>query len=360
MPLPNLNPAMAALAAFGRLPPPPWQSLLRSTGYRLRPPRPWEPGNSPARDAVLASGLAEPRQLSTVLCERRGGPVPTIVVGGFVPDAPEQVFLLRGFLLRQGSVFYANYPRRGFSAELFGSQLDDLVADLNRRRGRPPVVLAVSFGAGIVLDWLGRRAAAGSPPDLAGCVLVSPVACAADLVAPGEAKPQTLAGRALRPYLEAGPEPDPAIVEKSRTIFAKMFEAGAQNQESLLALMSPEELRTLHSRVMGSIRDVDPRGAWERVRALREMSLPRGVLSRAPALVLYAEKEGSVLDPRSPTRTVLESSLEALFPSGRCLTVAGGVPPVQHASLIFHHHRFLPPIANFYRGLRARRQPLAA
>jgi hypothetical protein len=69
----------------------------------------------------------------------------------------------------------------------------------------------------------------------------------------------------------------------------------------------------------------------------------------APALILYAEKEGSVMADTSPTRRLLERSHEALFPRSECRVVSGGPTPAQHASLIFHHHQFLPHIAAFYR-----------
>lgn len=276
-----------------------------------------------------------------------------------MPDATEQVFLLRSFLLRQGSVYYLNYPRRGFSLDLACAQLDDLAAELSLRQGRPPVLLGVSFGAGVAFEWL-RRARAQRPP-LAGAVFVSPVAAAADLVSPADPKPATLLGRALRPYLEGSGGPDPALIERSRAIFSKMFEAGAQNREGLKLLMTPGELRLLHSRVMAAIQGVDAAGAWERVQALKAMTPPDCELCRSPVMVLYAEKESSVLDPRSPTRAILESSIRTVFPAGECRVVSGGESPVQHASLIFHCRQFMVPIAGFYRGLRsARRQRLAA
>jgi pimeloyl-ACP methyl ester carboxylesterase len=370
MPALTLSPAFAALAAFTRFnPPQPIHTFLRTTGYKLRPPRPLPhlARITRARDAVLASGVAGPHQLATLLCERRPGPVPTIVLGGFVPDATEQVFLLRGFLLKHGTVYYLNYPRTGFSLDLICAQIDDLVTELTILHGQRPVLFGVSFGAGLIIEWLRRSRLAGRSPELSGTIIISPVACAADIVAPDEPKPSTLIGRALKPFLDAGSgHVAPGVIEKARVIFTKMFEAGAQNQNSLRALMSVAELRHLHAHVIAAIQSIDFTGACERLSALRQLPAlsawdggPRP-LSTAPTLILYAEKEGAVLHERSPTRAALSTTLSAFFPSGTHQIIAGGTSPVQHASLIFHYFQFLPPITAFYRGLKTRNVRLAA
>jgi len=371
MPALSFPPALSALTAFTRFaPPPPWQTLLRSTAYKLRPPRPvpHAPLITRARAAVLASGRAETRQLATLLCENRGGSRPTIVLGGFVPDSTEQLFLLRDHLLRHGTVYYFNYARLGFSIDLMCAQLDDLVEELAHRRGQPPVIFGVSFGAGLVLEWLRRARDTGLRPPLAGVILVSPVACAADVVEPGATKPGTLLGRALSPYLQGAARVADAAVEKSRAVFLRMFEAGAQNRASLRLVLTPGELRHLRDSVLDAIHSIDHTGACERVGALRDMAAPSAwnapggspLLSRAPTLVLFAEKESAVLTATSPTRATLEHTLHALFPRGECRVISGGASPVQHASLIFHYFQFLPPVTAFYRRLRDGKIRLAA
>ncbi|MGC4072010.1 MAG: hypothetical protein QM760_05745 [Nibricoccus sp.] len=108
-------PALSFFSAFGRMSPTqPLRTLIRTTGYKLRPPKPlpFSPEVRRAQEAVLAGGVAGPHQKAEILHEVRNGPTPTIVLGGFVPDATEQVFLMRGFLLKHGSVFYFNYPRQ--------------------------------------------------------------------------------------------------------------------------------------------------------------------------------------------------------------------------------------------------------
>jgi pimeloyl-ACP methyl ester carboxylesterase len=372
MPALSLSPALSLIAAFTRFAPPqPVHTFLRAAGYKLRPPRPLPhlPAITRTHDDALARGPSAQHQRCSILVERRFGTTPTIVLGGFVPDATEQVFLLRGFLLRRGSIYYFNYPRGGFSTELACAQLDDLVEEINQVHRQRPVIFGVSFGAGLVLEWLRRSRTAGRSPDLAGVVLVSPVACAADIVVPGEAKASTLIGRALKPYLDSGATVAPGVIEKSRAIFAKMFEAGAQNREALRALMTTDELRHVRDSVLGAIQSIETAGACERVHALSAMtplspwnSAENLPLCDAPTLVLYAEKESAVIPAGAPTRRALESAMSAFFPRGelRVVSAESGGSPVQHASLIFHYFQFLPHVAAFYRGLKSGKFPLAA
>lgn len=297
----------------------------------------------------------------------RGG-VPTIVLGGFVPDAGEQIFLLRRFLLSTGDVYTVHYPAEGFSLPLLLAQLDDLLADLVAR-GQRPVIFAVSFGAGIALEWLRRTRERGLVLPLGGVVLVSPVACVDDVVPPGPGKPGTLIGRALKPFLLEGADPSPAAVERSRVLFARMFEAGAQNKLALRRLMTARELQLLHEGVLGTIRGITDEGARARVQALRQMRAPTAYfapgllpLTSSPVLVLFAEREEGMLDPGAPSLFAFRQAHRAYFPEGtvREVRAAPGQPPVQHASLVFHVFEFLPPLQAFYARLRAQRWPLAA
>jgi hypothetical protein len=371
MPALSLSPALQLLAQFSQLSPAlSIRTFIRTARYKLRPPRPlpFSPTVRRAQETVLERGVAEPRQKSTVLHEQRKGGVPTIVLGGFVPDATEQVYLLRGRLLEFGSLYYFNYSRHGFSVDLFCAQLDDLVEELVTLHGQRPVLFTVSFGCGLLLEWLRRGRSAGRTPALGGVILVSPVACVEDLLEPGATKPSTLLGRAINPYIQAKGTVSAAGIEKSRAVFTKMFEAGAQNKESLYTLMTKGELERLRAGVLGTIRNLDAAGACERVQALKGMSAPAAYfspeilpLSDAPALILYAEKEGSVITERSPTRFALERAPRAYFSdvTVQVITNPRG-NPVQHASLIFHVFNFLPPIKDFYRRLKKRKLRTAA
>ncbi|HTB80915.1 MAG TPA: alpha/beta hydrolase [Opitutaceae bacterium] len=362
--LSDLFPALSLFTQLGRFAPArPLRTLIRTTSYKLRPPqqRLFTPTVRRAQETVLQSGAAGEHQRATVLWERSRGRVPTIVLGGFVPDATEQVFMLRGFLLKSGSVYYFNYPRHGFSNELLFAQLDDLVEELAELHGQKPVVFAVSFGGGLLMEWLKRAQRAGRKIDLNGSLIISPVACVEDLLTPGEAKPSTLLGRAVKPYLNG--HASPSGVEKSRAIFSKMFESGAQNKEALRAIMTRDELHRLREAVMGAIRDINFTGACERMQSLKQMEAPGAYfspallpLSEAPALILYAEKESSVITENSPTRFAFETAHRAYFPRSTYRLIANQHgSPVQHASLIFHSSNFLPPISAFYKQLKPRR-----
>jgi pimeloyl-ACP methyl ester carboxylesterase len=345
------------------------QSFFRVKSHRQKAPRPrfFTPAVTRASDAALMRGVGEPRQLATILCEDQPGQHPTIVLGGFVPDSTEQVFLLRRMLFQSGSVYYLNYSRRGFSLELLCAQLDDLVEELTVLRGQRPVIFTVSFGGGLLVEWLRRDRAGLRPADIAGTILVSPVACVGDVLDPAESKPATLTARALKPYFDPPGKMSHTVVERSQAIFSKMFNAGAQNRDALLGLMNADEIGPFLEGIMVSIKGLDFAGASERVRALGQFVEPdawsapdRTVLTEAPTLILYAESEGTVLTGNSPTRAALNTGLMQLFPKGECRVVTGGASPVQHASLIFHHHQFLPHVANFYKNLKAGKVSVAA
>lgn len=367
MPAPESAPIFSFFSALGVAPWRPLQTFVRTTEERFRPARvtPYQPAIMHAQAAALREAAGSTELRATIRRELGTGRVPTIVLGGMVPDASEQVFLLRRFLLRSGDIYYVSYPRSGFSVDLLAAQLTDLVAEL-AAKGQTPVILAVSFGAGIVLEWLRRARIAKCDPALGGLILVSPVTCAADLLAPGSAKPSTLIGRALRPFLDPSMTTTEAMVEKSRVIFLRMFEAGAQNKLALRALMTAPEVQRLRSAVMTTIRGLTAEGARQRVLALAAMCAPTDYfsprllpLTDAPTLVLFAEREDAVLDAGAPVLFALERAPRAYFPRGAVQRISAkpGGAAVQHASLIFHVFEFLPPLQAFYQSMR--RRPLA-
>ncbi len=153
---------------------------MRTTEERFRPSSAsvYLPSIMAAQRAWRSRGAAGPG--ATVTREPCRGRTPTLVLGGFVPDSAEQVFLLRRFLLQAGDLFALNYPRESFCVDLLCAQLDDLVAELAARQERP-IIFGVSFGAGLLLEWLQRKRRAGESPAIAGVVLVSPVAGVADV-----------------------------------------------------------------------------------------------------------------------------------------------------------------------------------
>lgn len=339
----------------------PIRTLWRSAGYKLRPPRPatYTPVVTWRQDALLANGEARSDQRAHLLREQRPGPVPTIVIGGFVPDATESVYLVRGMLLRHGSVYYFNFPPGGFSTKLFLAQLEDLVEELTTIHEAPPVVLTISFGCGLLLEWLRRARRGDETVSLRGVVMISPVTCTADVLEPGAAKPSTLLGRALLPFMSVSQPITDRQIERCRSLLLRMFEAGAQNKQAVRALLTRGELLHLRHRVMGTLRNITVGGALERVRALIGMEPPSGYftqaiapLCEAPTLILFAEKESSVLTATAPSAHLAQHAA-ALFPSAQVRTVvAHRGSPVQHASLIFHAFNFLPPLSSYYQRLR--------
>lgn len=371
MPVQEFSPPWPFLSALHSGPLRPLHAIVRRTGERLRPTRIalHRPVVQAAQTNILSQAIAHPNEAATITREIGTGKMPTIVLGGLVPDAPEQVFLLRRFLLKFGDVYYVNFPRTHFSLDLICAQLSDLAGEL-AAAGQPAVVFSVSFGAGIAMEWLRRmRVAKISGPVLRGIVLVSPVSCVDDLIAPGTAKPSTLLGRALLPFLNPNTPPSDAAVEKSRVIFLRMFEAGAQNKSALRLLMSEAEIFRLRDAVKATIQGISLDGARSRVRALSEMAAPTSYfspqvlpLSSAPSLILFAEREDAVLDANAPVRLALERAHSAYFPHGRSMVVGSrSGPPVQHASLIFHFFEFLPSLQAFYHHVRRTTAlPLAA
>ena len=341
----------------------PLRTLWRTTGYKLRPPRPvpHQPRVTRRRDALLAAGRARAEQQARVSCELRPGRLPTIVVGGFVPDATEALYLQRGMLLRQGSVYYLNYPTDGFLLELLFAQLDDLIEELAFDRGCMPVMIGVSFGCGVLLEWMRHLRRGDTPCRVRGVVLVSPVTCPADIVEPGALKPATLLGRALCPFMEdQGRRADGRHVEKCRSLLLRMFESGSLNRRAIRMVMTPAELLHVRHRVMTTLRAITLRGAVERVAALTAMEAPVGYytqllapLCEAPVLVLFAEKETSVLTESAPTLAVLGVHPQALFPTVQVRTVINRRgAPVQHASMLFHCFNFASHLSTFYRVMR--------
>jgi pimeloyl-ACP methyl ester carboxylesterase len=349
--------SFSLLSEISRHPVAPWQALVRTTGYKLRPPRAvaYKPGLRRRQDSMLASLQAGLHQCAEIRWEKRPGPLPTILVGGFVPDATEAFYLLRGGLLRHGSVYYVHFPRRGFSTALFLAQLEDLIEDVVQQTGQRPVLAGVSFGAGLVLELLRQAAGRGDLPSLSGLLLISPVACSEDMSDPTLPKPTTLMGRVLQPFLRDTAPMDPAAIEKARTVFLKMFDSGTKNQVALRFLLTRKETEQLREAVLGAILGIDTVGADERVRALRALPPLREprALFIGPTLILYAEKESSVLQENAPSWREFCHRPNAWFPQGRCLTVTNRADdPVQHASLIFHSRNFAPHFGAFFQAIR--------
>lgn len=323
--------------------------------------KPYRPRHRPRELALWERYHSLPAVRCQLYREKSAGSAPTIVIGGFVPDATEAVEFQRAILRRHGSVYYLNFPRNGFSQELFEGQLADLIDDL-ALKGERPVLLGISFGAGLVVDFL-RRAAEATHERLRGLILVSPVLCTDDLIRPAGMRSGgvRMLESNLRKIMGADPADDNDLnrqLERARRCFQALFEAGAENRS-----LTARHL-TIRSRIFGVLEKTSNLGGYERVLALKRFSIPCGrrAVYSGPCLLLVAEDEQSVLAPSSPTLELFreQEQLREMLPGVKVRTVASKDPadPVAHASLIFHHHAFNPLLENWLERLH--RQPLWA
>ncbi len=282
--------------------------------------------------------------------EKGAGQAPTIVLGGFVPDATETVEFQRKLLRKHGSVYFVNYSRNGFCLDMFNAQLSDLIEHL-ARKGQKPLIMAVSFGCGLLSNYL-QQAGQDLQGSIRGLVLASPVITTDDLIRPAAQKREGV--RILESNLKKIVAADPANeadiarqIERSRRCFQALFNAGAGNRT----------LRVRHLAIRKKIFDVieytTARGGFERVTALRHLSFPS--LSRqlftAPVLVLLAENEADILVPHSPTLKLFSAAslYRRVFPFCLVTTVTSGNDDgVAHASLIFHHEAYNTLLAGWY------------
>lgn len=330
--------------------------LLRSMALK-----PYTPRQRPAELALRGSY----HSLHAVRCqlykEKGAGQNPTIVVGGFVPDATEALEFQRPLLRQHGSIYYLNFPRHGFCQELFSAQLSDLISDL-ALKGRRPVLLGVSFGAGLLVQYL-RQASEQLHDMLRALVLVSPVLCTDDLVRPRSERSGgvRMLESNLRKILQVDPADQEGLhkqVERARRCFYALFESGAENRP-----LSSRHL-AIRRRIFGVLEHTSALGGYQRVLALRDFAVPRGSASifDGPTLLLSAEDEASILVPGSPTMTLLEdrAGFAQLFPRGtvRVVSSPDAADPVPHASLIFHQHCYNPRLEHWLERLH--RQPLWA
>jgi pimeloyl-ACP methyl ester carboxylesterase len=292
---------------------------------------------------VLAHNPDSYRTRSQIFREKGAGSVPTIVLGGFVPDATETVEFQRELLRKNGSIYYVNYSRNGFCQDMFAAQLTDLIEHL-AHKGQKPLIMAISFGSGLLANFL-KHADEATHENIRGLILVSPVISTDDLIRPSDQKRDGI--RILESNLKKIVAADPANeadvakqIERSRRCFQALFNSGAENRT----------LGVRHLAIRKKINDVieqtTARGGFERVVALKNFSFPvsSNSLFSGPVLTLMAENESDILVSTSPTMNLFgEASLYSkLFPSCLVKTVKSFKPGdgVAHASLIFHHDAY--------------------
>jgi pimeloyl-ACP methyl ester carboxylesterase len=318
--------------------------------------KPYAPRKRSREFGLLGRFHSLPSVRCQVFREKSAGALPTIVIAGFVPDATETIEFQRPLLRKYGSIFYLNYPRNGFSAEVFSAQLADLIDDIHAR-GAKPLIMAISFGSGILMDFL-RQADEAIHKKIRGLVLVSPVICTDDLIRPKGVKRDGIRflENSLQKIITADPHKQDELekqVERSRRCFQALFAAGAENRA-----LSSKHL-AIRRKIMDVLAHTSAIGGYERVKALRELEFPTASVSvfAGPVLTLLAENEQDILVPSSPTLDLFAdpARYERLFPGCRVKKVTSRTcgDNVPHASMIFHHHAYNPLLESWYAKLSA-------
>ncbi len=302
------------------------------------------------------------RSRCQIFREKGAGNVPTIVLGGFVPDATETVEFQRELLRQHGSIYYVNYSRHGFSQKMFNAQLADLIECLVEK-GQKPIIMGVSFGCGLLSDFL-SLATERIHGCIRGIVLVSPVLTTNDLIRPPEMKRDgvRILESNLKKIVAADPTNDTDItkqIDRSRRCFQALFNAGAENRP-----LSVRHL-AIRKRINDVIELTTARGGFERVTALRNFTMPSFTRTHfsGPVLALLAELEADILVPTSPTLELFsnEALFTRLFPTCKVKTVKShrADDGVAHASLIFHHEAYNGLLERWYERLLYPRLQLA-
>ncbi|NVN93487.1 MAG: alpha/beta hydrolase [Desulfuromonadales bacterium] len=283
--------------------------------------------------------------------EKSAGSAPTIIVGGFVPDATETAEFQRRILRKYGSIYYLNFPRNGFCSEMFAAQLTDLIDHLGKKRQKP-FIMGVSFGGGLLIDFL-KDAEEALHKQVRGLILVSPVVCSDDLIRTDGDKRGGV--RLLEHNLKKILSADPAVpenidklMERSRRCFQALFTGGAENRTLSVRHLS------IKKKIFEVISGTSALGGFQRVMALRDFTFPglNAAVFRGPVLTLLAEQEEDMLVPSSPTLKLFRNTglYTRLFPKCHVKTVRSGNPEdgVPHASLIFHHEPYNNLIESWY------------
>jgi hypothetical protein len=326
-------------------------AVMATSFVRSMAIKPYQPGLRARETALLEREPALFATRSRLFREKGSGTIPTIVLGGFVPDATETVEFQRKMLQQHGPIYYLNYPRNGFSRPMFQAQLSDLIDDL-ARSGRKPLILSVSFGSGLLLDYL-RTASAETHQAIRGVILASPVICTEDLIRGERQKGEglRLLESTLKKIVTADPGDERDVqkhIERARRCFQSLFNAGAGSRPLSFRHLS------IRKKIFDVIEHTSPRGGFERVLALQDFAFPRRetTLFDGPVLVLLAENEEDILVPSSPTLRLFRDagSYSRIFPRCRVKTVRSERRDdgVAHASLIFHHDAYNTLINDWY------------
>lgn len=289
------------------------------------------------------------------------GPCHFLLVPGLVPDGPETFLRQKTLFLARGDASTVTWPYGHFDLEAVVDGIGAFVARSIAER-RKPVLVGVSVGGGIVLEYLRRCREAGEPAPTAANILVSPLASVDDL--------SPILKRLWNPIVSESGEPDKAL-EKGRSFFRQLAaKAGAKRGKgntfaNLLTMFTPGGLEDLadesiRKRVERTLSRIPQEGAIARCKGLRHLKGPeegarvRDGLSAAPTLILWGSKERHTIDMEGPgSGTLCRPDLaEKHFKAAEIhwiYTKKG--EPVPHASLLKHHKAYAKPLAKFLKRI---------
>lgn len=284
-----------------------------------------------------------------------------LLVPGLVPDGPETFLRQKAIFLARGDASVVTWPYETFDLEGVLEEIGGFVERAVAEK-RKPVLVGVSVGGGIVLEYLRRRRESGVPAPVAATILVSPLASIDDL--------SPILRRLWNPIVADSGEPDKAL-EKGRSFFRQLASRSGSKRgkggalASLLSMFTPgglEELadETIRKRIEKTLSRIPQEGAIERCKALRglpgleEGAKAREPLSEAPALILWGSKERHTLDMEGPGTSVLcrPDLAERHFKSAEIQWVyTRKGESVPHASLLKHHKAYAKPLRRFLKRL---------
>ncbi len=292
--------------------------------------------------------------------ERHHGPAPLhlLCLPGLVPDGPEAWLRQTRLFTRHGSVAIASWSGMGFDLDATLTAIDREMVRA-AQSGRRCVLVAMSFGGGVALEWLRRRAERNDPASLAGLVLISPMGSSRDL--------SPVLTRLVGPIAEAvdGRGGDPCVaLERGRSFFRQLAmrsvdeDTAAKHWPGPFAPFSPAAFaarrdRVIRDRISAALAALPAHAAVERVQGMRQLrGLPDGrrPLCEAPTLILWGSKERHTLDMDGPCtgRLCRPDLATRVFPAAEVQWVYaadGGYVP--HASTLRHAAAFNRHLGRF-------------
>jgi len=307
--------------------------------------------------------LPAPKLETDLVIDRsRGlGPCHFLLVPGLVPDGPETFLRQKKEFLARGDVSTVTWPYEAFDLEVVMATFQRFLDDA-RKEKRKAVLVGVSVGGGMVLEFLRRCREKGTRAEVAAVLLISPLTCVDDLA--------PMLKRLWVPIVTDTGEPVQAL-EKGRSFFRQLAsrsagtKGAAKGWKALFAALTPAGIgdlvdASIRKRIEKTLGSIPPSGAIARCKALQLLpglesgDLVRNRLTDSPTLILWGSKERHTLNMDGPgTGTLCRPDLaERHFNCAEIhwvYTKKGDTVP--HASLLKHDKAFVKPIRRFLKRI---------